>query len=348
MSANNQDSSVLFSLQELEQLEHERIQEEEHARAEAARRAELEEQLRKERAREAEAQRQAAEAAERARRAAESAAEEARLQALKQAIIEKARLESQSKAALQTAQLEQRHQLELLGLKYRRALQKMRAAIGVAVAIVLCGGGVAAAWMLDDSAEQHASVKLQATQLSERHAELLKSRLAELDSRHSSALTLLERTGDPSDEVDVAQTRAAAARAKIEVEGIDEAGLGSFAQALDELSAGLDQMSRRQRLAALDEVHTKLQSAIARLRYPNAEIAEAAAHATTIRRNVDPRDPTERTLAELHGAHQRLALALAGLQAGPVVPPSGSVPPPVDPPTETCSYHDPLCKELLR
>ena len=115
--AEQKESSVLFSLNELMGLEEERIKEEEAAKAaqaEAERKAREAEELRLRQ----EEQRKLDEE-EAKRRAAEMAVkeEEARLEAIRQAEIEKAKAEAENEARLLAMKEQQRHEAQLAALE---------------------------------------------------------------------------------------------------------------------------------------------------------------------------------------------------------------------------------------
>jgi colicin import membrane protein len=141
---SEKQSSVLFSLRELMNLEEERIetekQREEEARA-ADKRAKMEAELR---LRAAEEARIRAEEERRQNDAAREREEAARLEAIQRAAIERTRLETEERARLAQMELSHKHERELQMLKADKQKTGLRRAlIGVAVAsVVFAGSGL--------------------------------------------------------------------------------------------------------------------------------------------------------------------------------------------------------------
>ncbi|NUO54351.1 MAG: hypothetical protein HOV80_36360 [Polyangiaceae bacterium] len=141
---SEKQSSVLFSLRELMNLEEERIetekQREEEARA-ADKRAKMEAELR---LRAAEEARIRAEEERRQNDAAREREEAARLEAIQRAAIERTRLETEERARLAQMELAHKHERELMALQSDKQKTGLRRAlIGVAVAsVVFAGGGL--------------------------------------------------------------------------------------------------------------------------------------------------------------------------------------------------------------
>ncbi len=143
--AEQKESSVLFSLKELMNLEEDRIRQEEdqkrrveedaaRARAETERRAREEEEAR-------------IRAAEEKRRGEEqrSREEAARLEAIRHAEVEKARLDSENQARIEQMRHQQEHERQLAMVthdKSKKRLVLIASGIGVAFLGALIGGGV--------------------------------------------------------------------------------------------------------------------------------------------------------------------------------------------------------------
>jgi len=141
--AEQKESSVLFSLKELMNLEEDCIRQEDE---EKKKRAEAEVQARQEaerRAREQEQQRLNAEEDRRRSEEQRKKEEAARLEAIRHAEIEKARVEAEQKAALAAMTQQQAHQLQLSTLQHdehKKKLQRMVTFGGLGAAVILIGG----------------------------------------------------------------------------------------------------------------------------------------------------------------------------------------------------------------
>ncbi len=140
MAEQQKESSVLFSLKELMNLEEDRIREEE-AQKEAQAKAELAARQAAERAaREAEEARLREE--EEARRTEEQRRKEeaARVEAIHQGELEKARAEAEHRARLATMTAQQAHEETLAALTQDKHKKRLQIGIGVVVAVLLIGG----------------------------------------------------------------------------------------------------------------------------------------------------------------------------------------------------------------
>lgn len=146
------DSSLLFSLKELEGLEHERVARERREKAErdeAAHRARGEAESK---AREAEARRIEDEQARLLAAAHARAEEAARLAALQRGIVERARAETEARAQADLARSRDAHELALAEARARTASRRDRlllAASVAALAVVTVLAGVLAARLRD-------------------------------------------------------------------------------------------------------------------------------------------------------------------------------------------------------
>lgn len=136
--ADQKESSVLFSLKELMNLEEDRIREEEVQKATRAR-AELEAREAKERAaREAEERRLREE--EELRRAEElrKREEQTRLEAIRQGEVEKARTEAEHKARMEAMAAQRAHEAQLASISQDQHKKRLQITIGV-VAFLFVG-----------------------------------------------------------------------------------------------------------------------------------------------------------------------------------------------------------------
>jgi colicin import membrane protein len=141
--AEQKESSVLFSLKELMNLEEDRIRQEDE---EKKKRAEAEVQARQEAERRARDQEQARLHAEEERRRTDEQRkkeEAARVEAIRHAEIEKARVEAEQKARLAAMSQQQAHQLQLSTLQHDEHKKKLQRMVTFSVsggAILLIGG----------------------------------------------------------------------------------------------------------------------------------------------------------------------------------------------------------------
>jgi colicin import membrane protein len=196
-------SSVLFSLRELMNLEEERIetekQREEEARA-ADRRAKMEAELR---LRAAEEARIRAEEERRQNDAAREREEAARLEAIQRAAIERTRLETEERARLAQMELAHKHERELMALKSDKQKTGLRRAlIGVGVAsVVFAGGGLGYYFGVAVPAAERdrAAIEAEARQLKEARdkaeadAKAKEKMIADLTDQRDKAKTEKER-----------------------------------------------------------------------------------------------------------------------------------------------------------
>ena len=140
--AEQKESSVLFSLKELMNLEEDRIRQEDD---EKKKRAEAEVQARQEAERRARDQEQARLHAEEERRRGDDMRkkeEAARLEAIRHAEIEKARVEAEQRARLEAMSQQQAHQLQLSTLQHDEHKKKLQRMVTLSVgggAILLIG-----------------------------------------------------------------------------------------------------------------------------------------------------------------------------------------------------------------
>jgi len=171
MAEQQKESSVLFSLKELMNLEEDRIREEE-AQKEAQAKAELAAKMAAERAaREAEEIRLRNE--EEARRQEETRRKEdaARLDAIRMGELEKARADAEHRARMATMTAQQAHEQTLAALTQDKHKKRLQIIVGVVVAILLIGGvsgGIAFKQHQEESAKRAAVLEAQRKDTEER------------------------------------------------------------------------------------------------------------------------------------------------------------------------------------
>ncbi len=136
--AEQKESSVLFSLKELMNLEEDRIKQEETER-QRQEQAVIQARLDAERkAREEEEARMAAAEEQRRQQEQRSREEMARLEAIRHAEVEKARLDAENAARLEQLRQQQAHDLNLTAIKQDKSKKNLLyIAVGVGVALVL-------------------------------------------------------------------------------------------------------------------------------------------------------------------------------------------------------------------
>jgi colicin import membrane protein len=171
--AEQKESSVLFSLKELMNLEEDRIKQEEterqrqeqavvNARLEAERKAREEEEARMA-------------AAEEHRRQGEqrSREEQARLEAIRHAELEKARLDAENAARLEQLRAHQAHEQNITALKQdkgKKNLLYIAVGVGILLFVVMIGGGIVIKGQMDKAA----ALQAQLGQLAQDEADIKK------------------------------------------------------------------------------------------------------------------------------------------------------------------------------
>lgn len=138
--AEEKESSVLFSLNELMNLEEERIEKEEANRA-AAEQAEQHAREAAERAaRDAEEQRLREEEERRRQEELRRREEEARVAAIKQGEIEKQRTEAEHRAKMEALSAQQAHEQQLASLQRDKGKKRLQIAVGIVAGVLVIGG----------------------------------------------------------------------------------------------------------------------------------------------------------------------------------------------------------------
>jgi colicin import membrane protein len=143
--SEQKESSVLFSLKELMNLEEDRIRSEEAEKAASAAAAERARLDAERSAREAEEHRIRAEEERRRTEEQRSREEQARLEAIRVAEIEKARVEAEQRARLEAMAAQQHHERSLAAIhgdESKKSLRKILIAVAVVVPLACIGAGV--------------------------------------------------------------------------------------------------------------------------------------------------------------------------------------------------------------
>ncbi len=345
MSKQSQESSVLFSLEELTKLEEERIEQEARDRAAAADQIARDERAARERAQAAEAARIAEQTAEREREVQREAEEAARLAGLAQAEIEQARLDREARVALEIREAQLRHERELVKLRYGRSHKWYRLAVTAGVSAIVGIGALAGVQAMADPGSSDVAAEAHVQKLEEDRQRLLSSRRTDLERIFRAQRDDLERLTPLSDELDQARSRALDAHLDVARHGVDETRLIAFADAVLALSVALEQHHRGQQLSELDQVHAKLKGSVDKLRSPGKSITQAAEQAVAARQAIEADQPDEQMLAIYDKALTTLALELAGSAPATSVPTTAAVT--TGGGENSCQdIHDPLCGKL--
>jgi colicin import membrane protein len=197
--SEQKESSVLFSLKELMNLEEDRIRSEEAERAAAAAAAEKARAEAERAAREAEEARIRAE--EDRRRSEEQRAREetARLEAIRHAEVEKARVEAEQRARLEAMTAQQHHERSLAAIKEDQGKKKLRNMLiigGVSAVLVL---GLVVGLSVKSSNENEAKIAAAAEQARQAQEERKKFE-AQLTEQNKKVDSLMAQLSSASDE----------------------------------------------------------------------------------------------------------------------------------------------------
>lgn len=220
--AEKNESSVLFSLQELMNLEEERINEEESAKA-ARERAERERSDAEARAKR-DAEERALRAEEDRRRAEElrRREEEARLEAIKHAELAKAQHEAEHKSRMEALTAQQAHEQRIAALQSDEHKKKLKIGIGVAAGVLivaLVGGGMAFKSASEKAEREKAALLAQAESLkaeADQNVKRLEEQLKTSTTMSEAQKAALEKQ--------IADAKLAAAAADKEVKGKSTGG----------------------------------------------------------------------------------------------------------------------------
>ncbi len=238
MSTNNPttpETSVMFSLAELADIEEERVREEAAQRAAIAAERAVAERKRLEAERDAEQARIAGEITRREQKERERAEQKARDEARARAEMEIARIEAEGKARLLAENAQRQHELELMRVKQQGGSTRLRRALAAVVGVVVLGGA-AAGWAVNGrfGKLEGESQRLRSDRWGQSQAfeEALNTTRTALSKRHDK---LKERaTGIVTEQ---ARSRAEAARSAIEASGLTTPSLHAYAESLDVLAS---------------------------------------------------------------------------------------------------------------
>lgn len=277
MTQTNSENSVTFSLQELARIEEERVREEETRRARARDVAARERQEAEARKRAEEEARIAAAEKSREARAREEAAEKVVREARARAEIEVARMQAEAKARLDADNAMRAHEIAVLRVRAETGRRRWIYGLGVALALALAGGGLAAfessqrVSALERDAEHLRESQLS---LSREHERARATELGALDLR-MAALLARPLAKDAKD----ARRTAEAARGAVDPKAIEHDRLRAFADALDALQSRIEAVEK---LDALDRRRESLSGwAVALRKGEDSRVADAAAHAAS-------------------------------------------------------------------
>jgi colicin import membrane protein len=220
--AEQKESSVLFSLKELMNLEEDRIREEE---AEKERTARIEAERR---ARE-EADRRAAEQARMqaeadARRAEEQRQKEevARIDAIRTAEIEKAKAEAEHQARLQAMTAQQAHEAQIAALQSDSTKKRLKLIVGIVTAVLVLGGGATVFAVMKSNEEQAQREAILAAEQVRAAQELAKIK-ADFEAAQKAQEDLQGELASAKDEATKRELEAKLAAAKAETEAKSKA-----------------------------------------------------------------------------------------------------------------------------
>jgi len=325
------ETSVMFSLAELADIEEKRVREEAIERARRREEQARERTAAEQQQREAEAVRVAAAAEARQQRERERAKAIVKSKAREQAELDVARITAEGKARLETDNAARAHELAILRVKSASGHARLRRVLAAVLgAVLLAGSG--AAYAVNNHLRH---LEQQSQRLRDDRWALIQSRdkemaaeLMALDRRHDA---LRERSGPAY--AKPAEEQAAAARAAVEAGGVDAAKLRAIGEALDDLDVRLD---RADRLAEHDRRLTDL-AAWARSTRKAKRMEAARSAAARAHRSPDSDDALAAYGRALDGFRKTLS-ADGGAKQMPQV--TG---PPQDTKTVCTDPHDPLC-----
>jgi colicin import membrane protein len=215
--AEQKESSVLFSLKELMNLEENRIKEEEQEKDRRAR-AEAERRTREESERRAAEERRLRDEEE-ARRTEEQRKREelARVEAIRAGEIEKAKAEAEHQARMQALAAQQAHEQQLTVLKSDQTKKRLTLIVGIVSAVLVIGGILTAVMVMRSNEEQRKRDALAAAE-TERIAQELKRLKAEADLAQKKQDELQDALVNAKDEATKKALEAQLAQAKADTE----------------------------------------------------------------------------------------------------------------------------------
>jgi colicin import membrane protein len=162
--SEEQESSVLFSLNELMSIEEDRIRTEEDERLRAAEDAERARQDAERRAREEEMARMASEEQRRRENEQRSREEAVRLDAIQRGELEKARSEAEQRARMEAMNAQQEHERQLATLKHDKGKKQLRNMLIAGGLAVVLGGSTAGYFVYKNYQENQARMAADAAQ----------------------------------------------------------------------------------------------------------------------------------------------------------------------------------------
>ena len=220
--AEQKESSVLFSLKELMNLEEDRIKQEEDDRKrkeEEALRAKLDGERK---AREAEETRLRAAEEERRVQEQRSREEQARIDAIRQGEVEKARLDAENAARMEAIRHQQEHERQLVHMKETSGKKKLTFMIaGLAVLFVAgaIGGGIAIKNSMDDADRVRAEKVALEAKLTELDSEKKRIQLEIEKASGEEKERLMKQLADKEREIASAKTTPVTGPAKARTGG---------------------------------------------------------------------------------------------------------------------------------
>jgi colicin import membrane protein len=186
--SEQKESSVLFSLKELMNLEEDRIKQEEDTRAAQAAAAERARVEAERQAREAEEARIRAEEERRRHDEGRAREEAARLEAIRHAEIERARVDAEGRARMEAMAAQQQHERNLAAINQDKSKKTLRNALIAGGAVVFIGvalGGYFIKKNADERDAHDAAVAAQLKQAQEEKAKL-DAQIKESDAKQSA------------------------------------------------------------------------------------------------------------------------------------------------------------------
>jgi colicin import membrane protein len=223
--AEQKESSVLFSLKELMNLEENRIKEEEQEKDRRSR-AEAERKAREDAERRA-AEEQRLRAEEEARRVEEQRKREEahRLEAIRFGEIEKAKAEADHQARLQQMGLQQAHEQQLAALHGDQSKKRLKLIVGVVSAVLVISIG-AGGMVIKQRADETRKQQLAFAADQERREQELKRLKADFESAQKKQEELQESLSSAKDEATKQKIQAELAQAKADTENKQKAVRG--------------------------------------------------------------------------------------------------------------------------
>ncbi len=228
--AEQKESSVLFSLKELMNLEEDRIREEEAEKAKRIR-ADFEAKEAAERAsRDAEERRLREEEERRRAEELRKREEAARLEAIRHAEIEKAKADVEHRSRLETMAQQQAHEAQLASINQDEHKKKLQITIGVVAFILVAavvGGGIAFKKHNDQANLEKAALEARA-QAAEQEKDRLEDAVKQSEQKEADLKSALNNAKDEADRARIqAELQKAQETTKAAQKGLRSAGSSS-------------------------------------------------------------------------------------------------------------------------